>query len=376
MHSSTEDEQGGISVPRKVKSIRSKRLLSFSRFKRRLFKHVWFIRLALLVGVIALFAGLLILLVLVLNSFGLGRYSKLASAFILAPGDKLEQIDNRTNILILGKGGDGHEAPDLTDTIMLASVDGDGGGLSLISVPRDIWIEELRAKINSAYYWGNQKSDGGGIVLSKATVESVLGVPIQYVVVVDFSDLSKVVDLLGGVEVNVENSFTDEHYPIAGREADLCGGDPTLACRYETIKFEKGVQSMDGTTALKFVRSRYAKGDEGTDFARAARQQKVIEGIQKKIMSRETYLSPKKISGLLNLFDQSVETDLSDEGFAVAARKLFDSGGKKQTYVLGEDLLDHPPISPKYDNLYVFVPKSGSWDEVHSWVEDILDQSR
>ena len=362
-------------VPKKVKKVRDKRLVAFSRFKRKLFRHVWFLRFTLLVGVIALVGGVLVSIVLVLNSLGFARYSKLFAAFLFTPKDKLEQIDGRTNILILGKGGAGHEAPDLTDTIMLASVGDDGSGLTLVSIPRDIWIDELRAKLNSAYYWGNQKAEGGGQILAKATVEGIVGVPIQYVVVVDFSGLSKVVDLLGGVEVNVENSFVDEHYPVAGREADLCGGDPTLACRYETVKFEKGIQFMDGATALKFVRSRYAEGDEGTDFARSARQQKVIEAIEKKILSKETYLSPSKVSGLLKLFDESVETDMTDEGFAIVARKLFDSRGKKQTFVLGEDFLDHPPIGPKYDNLYVFIPKGGNWDEVHMWIRSILSQT-
>ena len=208
-------------------------------------------------------------------------------------------------------------------------------------------------------------------MLAKATVEEIVGQPIQYAAVVDFSGLTKVVDALGGVEVEVENSFVDEKYPVTGHENDLCGGDKTLSCRYETVSFEKGTQLMDGDTALKFVRSRNAEGDEGTDFARAARQQKVIEAIEKKIMSKETLLSFKKIKELLGLFDEVVETDMLENARVILARKLLDNRGNRHSYVL-EDLLENPPVSSIYDNLYVFIPKGGNWDIVHAWIESLL----
>jgi len=113
-------------------------------------------------------------------------------------------------------------------------------------------------------------------VLAKSVAEEIVGIPVHYAVVVDFDFFQKVIDELGGIEVDVETDFVDDRYPIKGREDDLCNGDPKFSCRYETVEFKKGLQFMDGGAALKFVRSRNAEGDEGTDLARIARQEKVI----------------------------------------------------------------------------------------------------
>ena len=141
-------------------------------------------------------------------------------------------------------------------------------------------------------FWRFKKFNGG-IGFAKTITAEVVGSPIQYGVVVDFSGFKDVIDALGGIQVNVENSFTDNLYPIAGQENDTCGGDPTFACRYQTITFNSGPQTMNGDTALIFVRSRHAEGDEGTDLAREARQQKVIDAIKSKIMEPKVLLSPK-----------------------------------------------------------------------------------
>ena len=103
------------------------------------------------------------------------------------------------------------------------------------------------------------------------------------------------IDFIGGVEVNVENSFIDKEFPITGKENDLCNNDLEYKCRYKIISFTKGVSSMDGQTALNFVRSRHAEGSEGTDFAREKRQQKVIEAIKNKLISFGKKTRPKSI---------------------------------------------------------------------------------
>jgi anionic cell wall polymer biosynthesis LytR-Cps2A-Psr (LCP) family protein len=167
--------------------------------------------------------------------------------------------------------------------------------ISLISIPRDIWIPEIRAKINTTYHYGNiQPERGGGLNFSKQIVSEVTGQPVNYALVIDFSGFQDIINTLGGVDVTVDRSFTDTKYPVAGRENDLCGGDPTLACRYETIHFDQGLTHMDGATALTFVRSREGDNGENTDFARSARQQKVISAVGKKVLSINTILSPAK----------------------------------------------------------------------------------
>jgi LCP family protein required for cell wall assembly len=272
----------------------------------------------------------------------------------------------------LGKGGLGHESPDLTDTIVFASIGHNDHSAVFISLPRDIWISSLRAKLNSAYYWGNQKQEKGGVLLAKSTVEEIVGQPVQYALVIDFSGFEKIIDVIDGIDVDVQNNFTDEKYPIAGRENDNCGGDREYKCRYETISFEKGIQKMDGATALKFVRSRNAQGDEGTDLARAARQEKVIVAIKSKILSVDVLLSPRRLRELIKAVTGSIETDIGPEQAAILARRILQAKDSLNTHILPENLLINPPPLPKYDNLYVFIPKNGDWSKIHDWVEGLI----
>lgn len=271
---------------------------------------------------------------------------------------------HRVNVLLLGKGGAGHEAPDLTDTIIFASLTDEK--INLVSLPRDIWVAEIRAKLNSAYYWGKQKQEGFGIVDDSVT--KILGQPVNYNLVVDFSIFKNVVDAIGGIEVNVQNSFVDEKYPIEGKENDPCDGDRLYKCRYETVTFEKGMQKMDGQEALKFVRSRNAEGDEGTDLAREARQQLVIGAIQRRIFSPQVYLNPRKLSHLWKNVLSSIETDISLKDAGGIVGKIFVSNEKVMSLVIPENMFENPPISPRYDNQYVFIPKSGDWDQIQKWL--------
>jgi LCP family protein required for cell wall assembly len=313
----------------------------------------------------------------ILGKTPFGSFIKLSGDFLFTPKEKIEALNGRTNLLILGKGGEGHEAPDLTDTIILVSVTHpapqrlsgakEDPSITLISLPRDIWISQLKSKLNSVYYWGNQKQPGGGLILAKSTVEEISGQKIQYGVVIDFSAFKEVIDSLGGVEVEVERSFSDERYPIYGKENDDCGEDPEFTCRYETIHFEQGKMLMDGETALKFARSRNAEGDEGTDFARDARQQKILAAISNKVISPKILMKPKTISKLWEITKDSLETDISDSAAAILARRLLGAKQNLSSFVLPEEFLVNPPQSPKYNNLYVFIPKSGDWGNINKW---------
>jgi len=390
-NSSTADEsinvpsEEGVSFSKMAKSH-----IFLSRVKRKFLKHVIFVRLFLLFGIGVVVVWIGVVTIRFIRDSQVGSFVRLAGNFIFAPEEEVDPISGRVNILLLGKGGDGHEAPDLTDSVMLLSLTnidrgrpfgiGDKSKISIISMPRDIWITSLRAKLNSVYYWGNQKQSGGGLVLAKSTVEEITGQPIQYGIVIDFSGFKKIIDVLGGINVDVQNSFTDNDFPIAGREDDLCGGDPQYRCRYESISFNKGLQYMDGETALKFVRSRHALGEEGTDIARAARQERVIQAIKNKTLTRDVYTSPSKLISLKNAVLDSVETDITPDEAAVLLRWLFQGRNSIDSQVLSEDLLENPPKLPRYDNLYVFVPKElsnddptgRSWSMVQKWVECVL----
>lgn len=348
-------------------------IITLSKLKRRLLKHIWLARAGLILAVAAGVVAFAFACLMIFRLSGADRYAKLAKSFIFPATSGVRIIDGRINILVMGKGGAGHDAPDLTDTLVFVSIDTNQKKITSISIPRDIWIAEMRAKINSAYYYGNKMAPGGGLVLAKSTVEEVIGQPVPYAVVVDFTAFKDVVDTLGGVTINVDRSFTDYLYPIAGKENDTCGGDPLFGCRYETVTFNAGVQTMNGETALKFVRSRHAVGDEGTDLARDARQQKVIEAIKEKLMNPKTYLNLKVVSGLIKVVNNYVETDIAPNTAAAIARYGFASRKNVNSSVISTDLLLAPPTNQYlYDNQFVFIPIGGNWNKIHEWVSGKL----
>jgi len=299
------------------------------------------------------------------------------------PADALKQTDGRANILILGRGGAQHDAPDLTDTIILASIRLSDSQITLISVPRDIWIPAMKAKTNTAYYYGQQKNpNGGGFALAKDAVFQVTNLPIHYIVLVDMDGLKKAIDLVGGVDIEVERSFTDTKYPLETENGDK----PTLAPGvtpkpeevYETISFEKGLRHFDGSTALKFSRSRNSDDpQEGTDFARARRQQLVLTALAKKIKSRETVLNLDRVKELQQLFDDHTDTDLSDQEMLALAKlgTKVDLGQIRSLRIdegTDEDpgLLINPPLA-KYGQ-WVLEPRSATFSEIHAYINNQL----
>lgn len=304
------------------------------------------------------------------------------------------------NILLLGIGGGNHEGPNLTDTIILANINPKKNTIKLISIPRDTWVPELKAKINTAYAFGEGKKEGGGLVLAKSVVSRITGQTVDYALRIDFDGFIKAIDMLGGVEVNVENTLDDYEYPITGKENDLCGLPETeleklstassqhevLPCRYEHLHFDKGLQTMDGESALKFVRSRTAEGKEGSDFARSKRQEKVIEAFKEKFFSVYTIINPVKIIGIIDILKASIDTDIKNEqydDFIKIAQKLREAKVVSVSLDTGDEninkkgLLINPPIESQYGYQWVIIPAAGvsNYDEIHSFIECFIDES-
>jgi len=352
---------------------------SFKKLKRKILsRHLWLARLSVFMATAFVFAVLTLGTYELLKLTPLGKYIKLGKNFISPAVSEIKSANRRTNVLILGKAGEGHTAPDLTDTIIMFSVilEENKSQIDMVSLPRDIWLSDLEAKLNSVYYWGEKRQEGGGLVLAKSTVEQIMGVPIHYAVVLDFNGFKEIINLMEGVEVQVQKSFTDDLFPIQGKENDLCDGDPNYSCRYETIKFEEGRQYMDGETALKFVRSRHSEDlAEGTDFARSARQQALIKAIQDKLLSREMLTQPRKLWKVWQQGNAMVETDLTDQQKAILGRFIYNARENANTHSFPEDLLKLASLSGEFKNLYALSPVAGEddWSEVQAWVQRILE---
>lgn len=274
------------------------------------------------------------------------------------------QQTGKTNFLLLGINDSQPDVADLTDTIIFLSVDPVEKKAYLISIPRDTWVPEMQAKINTAYHYG-------GFELAQKTVADILGQRIDHVVAIGFDGFIEAINILGGVEVEVVNSFDDYKYPIAGKENDFCGGDPLYSCRYEHIRFEAGRQKMNGPTALKYVRSRNAEGDEGTDFARSLRQQQMIKAVKEELLTKEVMLSPEKISSLIAVFKKVTKSDikLSEYGSLLLLVSRVDWNNLKTTF-LGEDFLTHPLTHSSKQ--WVLVTKTGDWSKTQQFAEEFL----
>jgi len=290
--------------------------------------------------------------------------------------DGLKTYNNHVNILFLGIAGVDREGPNLSDSIVVVSYDLKANHLTTISIPRDVWSEALHDKINSAYAYGEAKKKGAGFILAKAEVETIIGQPIHYAAAINFDQFEELINFLGGVTVNVENSFIDKEFPIAGRENDLCGNDPEYKCRYKTVSFTKGSALMDGQTALNFVRSRHAEGSEGTDFAREKRQQKVIEAIKNKLIAFVKKPDLNQYKKLYDLTDKLVKRDVDNQQLAIILKNIvFKKNFTQEKIVLSEDFFMNPEINlGKYDGLWVLTPINDDIRTVHKYIDCRLTQ--
>lgn len=291
---------------------------------------------------------------------------------------QINSFRDRTNILLLGIGGGTHAGADLTDSIMLISVNLATADTVLISLPRDIWVESLSAKLNTAYHFGETQQPGGGLVLTKAAVSEIINQPAHYAALLDFSGFETAIDIVGGLDLNVPHGFIDKKYPLPGQETAAVESD-----RYEILQFYSGQQHMDGPTALKYVRSRYAEGEEGTDYARAQRQQLVLLAFKDKVLSTRILLNPSKLKALITTFKTAVKTDLPPSTYPdliKLALRIKSSGLRTGIIDQGSDNEEIPPLlyNPPA-NLYgqwVLLPINHNWQAVYDHVAEILYQNQ
>lgn len=339
--------------------------------------------------------------ILILFLFFFGRVIKSGIVFLYEyffdTKIELKKEKGSTNVLLLGVGGEKHEGPDLSDTIILANINPEKNVVNLISIPRDLWVPDTKSKINAAFAFGEEKG-GKGLILSKAVVEKVLGQPVDYTLVGDFQGFEKAVDLLGGLDVDVKRTFDDYEYPIEGKETDPCDNkEEDLAalatassqldafpCRYKHVHFEKGLQKMDGVTALIYVRSRHALGPEGSDFARSQRQQQIILAFKNKVFSLGTIFNPVKILGMYNIISDNIHTDIKTSEFDDFAKLVQDmKSAKIRSYVIDfgdlsegrEGLLTTPVSLEPFGNQWVLVPRTGdgNLEEIREYVSCIIE---
>lgn len=270
--------------------------------------------------------------------------------------------EDRINVLLLGIGGAGHDGPNLTDTIILASIQPSTKKIAFISIPRDLLVnipEQGMWKINNANHFGELKKKGNGGELASQVVANILDLPIHYYVRVDFTGFEKLIDDLGGIKIFVEKDFVDYQYP-------------TNDYKYQVISFEKGWQTMDGDTALKYVRSRHGNNGEGSDFARSERQQKVIMAIKDRALSYSTLFNPKKLNKLLAAMDDHVKTNMEISEALAFYTLIKDIDLENAKSLVLDDSPNGYLYSGSVNGAYVLQPKGGDFSQIQFSLKNIF----
>ena len=277
------------------------------------------------------------------------------------------QENGRINFLLLGMGGKNHPGGLLTDTIMVASLDTESKALALINIPRDLVYDfgapNYYRKINNGFALGEQqKYPGGGGAYMSEVVAEVIGQPVHYTLSMDFEGFRRIVDDLGGIDVHVDNGFTDYQYP------DYNYG-------WQTVRFEQGLRHLNGEKALQYSRSRHGNNGEGSDFKRSQRQKKVILATKDKLFSLHTVLNPTIVTKLLDSVSNHVRTSM-EYWEIITLAQLAQGIDFSQTRQLSIDNSAGGPLHSEVGDggAYILVPNPGlsDYSEIQLLVNNVF----
>jgi len=223
----------------------------------------------------------------------------------------------RVNILLAGNSADdpGHDGANLTDSIMIISIDTVHNTAFMMSIPRDLYVQlpngDGHQKINAAYVAGQSEHfsqpgyPSGGMGELEYVVSQDLGIPIDYYALVDYSALKDTVNALGGVSVNINSTDPRGLY------------DPSIdyATHGPLVKLTNGTHTLNGEQALDLARARGdAYGSYGfaaSDFERTANQRLLIVAIKNKAETLGVLSNPAKLSNLFDAIGNNIKTDIS-----------------------------------------------------------------
>lgn len=268
------------------------------------------------------------------------------------------------NVLVLGYGGQGHEGRYLTDSLLLLHADLRSGRSAQISIPRDLWVQippdsGRYSKINSAYAYGlgegDDPVDGGRLATRK--VGQVTGLPTERWVTIDFQGFRALVDALGGVDIEVERAFSSQ-YPA--------NDDPSIDPNWIVVSFAAGRQHMDGATAIRYARARYADTpEEASDFARAQRQQRLVAAIAAKAKRPTSWW---RAFGVMNALQPSLRTNLAPADLLLLALRA-DVGHATRIRLDDAGLLEDGTSD---DGQSILLPRDGDYNLIARYISEHL----
>ncbi|MFX3623662.1 MAG: LCP family protein [Ectobacillus sp.] len=227
-----------------------------------------------------------------------------------------------------------------TDALLLATINKNDKSIKLLSIPRDsrvyIPAREKKDKINHAHVFG-------GVDSTIETVEEFLDVPVDYYVKFNFNSFIKVVDTLGGINVNVPVTFTEQNSEDQA----------------EAIHLKKGYQHLNGEEALALARTRHID----SDYMRGQRQQLVLEGVAKKALSIKSVSSLGK---LVDLVGSDMKTNMTfDDMMAIAKNMMGTQLNMDKIQIEGEDKM--------INGVYYYEPVAKSVQQISQELKMHLD---
>lgn len=254
------------------------------------------------------------------------------------------------------------------DSLIFVSINENTQKVIMISIPRDLYFQGRR--INSVY--GEY-----GVEEQVRWVEDIVGYKIDHYILIDMYVFRDVVDLMGGVDIVLQENLIDPTYKVC--EGEVCS----------TLYYEAGEHHLNGTEALRIARSRHTT----SDYSRAERQQLILEGIKKKAMSFGLGEANTLLSILSTVID-STETDISideavryvfryqnfelDEGAVLSTANVLDAEPIPVTYETSHPIqscLDESKPETCTDGFAIDVlqPIEGDWDLIRGYVREVLE---
>jgi polyisoprenyl-teichoic acid--peptidoglycan teichoic acid transferase len=280
---------------------------------------------------------------------------------------------DRINLLVMGYGGSGHSGAYLTDSMVVMSLLPYSAHTTLISVPRDLWVQVPEGsgnygKINAVYEYGSKNNAdpvaGGNAAAKKVSL--VTGLNVQYWLTINFTGFKDFINAIGGIDVYVPDSF-NACYPK--------NDDASIDASWIKVQFNKGMQHMDGARAIEYARAREplevcGKGvsknqAELTDFARSARQQIIIKAALSKVRSISTWPS---LYNALNVLSHTIYTNLSLADLGLFALKMDLTNAHRVGLSNQNVLVD----TTSNDGQYILLPRNNDWQAIKNYVNKNL----
>jgi polyisoprenyl-teichoic acid--peptidoglycan teichoic acid transferase len=282
---------------------------------------------------------------------------------------------DRTNILVMGFGGGTHDGAFLTDSMLIISVLPQSHHTSLISVPRDLWVQYPPnsgnyGKINSIYTLASQNNSnnlaGGAAAAQKVSL--ITGMNVPYWLTIDFTGFKKVIDSIGGIDVYVPDAF-NACYPK--------NDDASVDASWVKADFKKGTQHMDGATAIEYARAREPlevcgmgtseNPAELTDFGRSARQQIIIKAVLSKVKQISTW---PRLYAAMDALQQSIRTNMSLADLGSFALKMdLNDPHAAHIGLSNQNVLEDTQSSDGQD---ILLPTNGQWSIIPPYIQGQL----